>query len=68
MLLGNIKNNCYLAMNRLFQLDNVIYTSHIAGISDNSYINMGVQSVNYVLSVLKGKPIDVDSVVNKSIL
>jgi len=54
--------------NPLFQLKNLIYTSHIAGISDNSFINMGIQSVNFVLSVLKGKPIDVDSVVNKSIL
>jgi len=54
--------------NPLFQLNNVIYTSHIAGISDNSFINMGIQSVNYILSVLKGKPIDVNSLVNKSVL
>ncbi len=54
--------------NPLFQLNNTIYTSHIAGISDNSFINMGVQSVNNVLSVLKGKPVDVNSMVNESVL
>ena len=54
--------------NPLFKLDNAIFTSHIAGISDNSYINMGVQSVNNVLSVLKGEAIDLNSVINKDTL
>jgi len=54
--------------NPLFQLNNTIYTSHIAGISDNSFINMGVQSVNNVLSVLKGKQVDIDFVINRDVL
>jgi len=54
--------------NPLFQLNNVIYTSHIAGISDNSLINMGIQSVNNVLSVLKRRRVDVNSVINKDVL
>jgi len=54
--------------NPLFQLDNTIYTSHVSGISDNSFINMGIHSVNYVLSVLKGKQVDIDSVINREVL
>ena len=54
--------------NPLFKLDNTIFTSHIAGISDNSYINMGTQSVTNALSVLKGEPVDINSVVNRNVL
>lgn len=54
--------------NLLFQLDNTIFTSHVSGISDNSYINMGIQSVNNILSILKGKQIDLNSVINREIL
>jgi len=54
--------------NPLFQLNKTIYTSHVAGISDNSFITMGIQSVNNLLSLLKGKPVDVNSVINKEVL
>lgn len=53
--------------NPLLKLKNIIFTSHVAGISDNSYINMGVQSVNNVLSVLKGENVDINSMINKEI-
>jgi D-3-phosphoglycerate dehydrogenase len=54
--------------NPLFQLDNTIYTSHVSGISDNSFVNMGIESVNNILSVLKKEQIDVNSVINKDVL
>lgn len=52
----------------LFQLDNVIFTTHVAGASDNSLKNMGVDSVNNVLAMLNGEPLDMKSLVNKEVL
>lgn len=52
----------------LFQLDNAIFTTHVAGASDNSLRNMGVDSVKNVLAVLKGEPPDPESLVNKEAL
>ncbi len=55
------------ADNPLFTLDNVIFTTHISGMSDNSFINMGIGAVKNALSVLKGELIDEQSLVNKSV-
>lgn len=52
----------------LFKLDNAIFTTHVAGASDNSLRNMGVDSVKNVLAVLKGEPPDPESLVNKEAL
>lgn len=52
----------------LFQFDNVIFTTHVAGASDNSLKNMGVDSVKNVLAVLKGELPDSESLVNKEVL
>lgn len=52
----------------LFRLDNVIFTTHVAGASDNSLKNMGVDSVKNVLAVLNGEPPDPESLVNKEVL
>jgi len=54
--------------NPLFSLENIIFTTHTAGISDNSYKNMGMTSVKHVLSVLKGIPIDRNALINKNYL
>jgi len=52
----------------LLQLSNVIFTSHVAGSSDNSMKNMGVESVRNVLTVLRGHPPDRESLVNPEVL
>ena len=51
----------------LFQLNNVIFTSHVAGASDNSLKNMGVESVKNVLAVLTGQTPDRESLVNPEV-
>lgn len=52
----------------LFQLGNVIFTTHVAGASDNSLKNMGTDSVKNVLAVLNGESPDMESLVNKEVL
>jgi D-3-phosphoglycerate dehydrogenase len=52
----------------LFQLDNVIFTTHVAGASDNSLKNMGVDSVKNILAVLNGDLPDMESLVNKEVM
>ena len=52
----------------LFRLNDVIFTSHVAGASDNSLKNMGVESVTNVLGVLKGQAPDRESLVNPEVL
>lgn len=52
----------------LFQLDNVIFTTHVAGASDNSLKNMGVDSVKNILAVLNGESPDPESLANKEAL
>jgi D-3-phosphoglycerate dehydrogenase len=42
----------------LFQHDRVIVTAHVAGMSDNSFRNMGLAAVRHVLTVLKGEAVD----------
>ncbi|MCB0293776.1 MAG: hydroxyacid dehydrogenase, partial [Calditrichaeota bacterium] len=48
----------------LFKLDNIIFTTHVGGVSDNSAKNMGMDSVKNVLAVLTGAPVDKGSLVN----
>ncbi len=52
----------------LFSLDNVIMTTHIGGVSDNSFRNMGIGAVTNVLSVLNGEFPELESLVNKAVL
>ena len=47
---------------------NIIFTPHVGGASDNSLKNMGFDSIHNVLAVLKGSPLDMDSVLNKEVL
>ena len=54
--------------NPLLQQNNIILTTHIAGSSDNSLKNMGIEAVQHVLSVLKGEPADTSSMKNKEVL
>lgn len=42
----------------LFTLENIIFTTHVAGMSDNSVKNMGIQSARNVLAVLKGEKLN----------
>jgi D-3-phosphoglycerate dehydrogenase len=53
------------ADNPLFAMENVLVTPHIAGMSDNSFKNMGIDAVNNILAVLNGNPYEKDSLVNK---
>jgi D-3-phosphoglycerate dehydrogenase len=39
-----------------FGLDTVIFSPHVGGMSDNSVLNMGLESARHVLAVLKGEP------------
>ena len=55
------------ADNPLFKMDRVIVTAHVAGMSDNSFKNMGLAAVENVLAVLKGKPVDRESIKNPTV-
>jgi D-3-phosphoglycerate dehydrogenase len=52
----------------LFGLDNVIVTTHVAGVSDNSSINMGMDSARNVLAVLNGEDLDRMALKNPAVL
>lgn len=52
----------------LFGLENVIVTTHVAGVSDNSSINMGMESARNVLAVLRGEDVDPVAVKNPEVL
>lgn len=52
----------------LLVLENVILTPHVAGSSDKSMTNMGLQAVANVLAVLHGEPVDPRSVLNGEVL
>jgi len=54
--------------NPLFELDNIIFTTHIGGMSNKSFRNMGFQSSENLLTVLKGERLDPSVVVNKNVL
>lgn len=51
----------------LFGLDNVIVTTHVAGVSDNSFINMGMDSARHVLAVLNQEDVDERALKNPSV-
>lgn len=48
----------------LFKLENVIFTTHVAGMSDNSVKNMGIESAKNVLAVLKGEKLNREALWN----
>jgi D-3-phosphoglycerate dehydrogenase len=52
----------------LLRLENVILTPHVAGASDRSLANMGLQAVRSVLAVLEGQPVDPRCVLNAEVL
>lgn len=52
----------------LIGLDNVILTPHVAGTSDSSAVNMGLESAKHVLAVLGGGQIDPSAVKNPEVL
>ena len=52
----------------LFQLDNVILTTHTAGTSDHSSRNVGLAAVKNVLDILQDRPADMESVLNREIM
>lgn len=52
----------------LVGLDNVILTPHVAGVSDNSAVNMGLESARHVLAVLGGGKVDPSAVKNPEVL
>jgi len=54
--------------NPLFTLENIIFTTHIGGMSNKSFKNMGFQSSENMLSVLKGETLNPAVVVNKQVL
>jgi len=54
--------------NPLFQLDNVIMTTHTAGMSDQSTRNVGVAAATNVLAILQGQQPDTRSILNKAIM
>jgi D-3-phosphoglycerate dehydrogenase len=54
--------------NPLFKLENVILTTHIGGVSDNSLKNMGIGAVKNVLAVLKGEAFNKNVLLNKAVL
>jgi D-3-phosphoglycerate dehydrogenase len=49
-------------------LENVIVTTHIAGVSDNSSLNMGMESARNVLAVLRGEAVDQRALKNPAAL
>jgi D-3-phosphoglycerate dehydrogenase len=51
----------------LLKMDNVVLTTHTAGLSDGSYRNMGIESVRNVLSVLEGQTPDPQCLVNREV-
>lgn len=54
--------------NPLFKLESIIFTTHIGGMSNKSFRNMGFQSSDNLLTVLKGAALNPDVVVNKEVL
>ena len=52
----------------LAKFDNVILTPHIGGVTDESFIRMGLQAVKNILDVLEGRPLDPSCVMNHEVL
>jgi D-3-phosphoglycerate dehydrogenase len=53
--------------NRLFTLEQVLMAPHMAGVTTESVVGMGVATARNILSVLDGSPI-AENVVNKEVL
>ena len=53
--------------NPLFKLDNVIVSNHIGGLSVRSFRNMGINAVENVLTILKGRVPDISCVINPEV-
>jgi D-3-phosphoglycerate dehydrogenase len=56
------------ADNPLFHLDNVILTTHTAGMSDHSTKNVGLAAARNVLDILQGRQADMEAVLNREVL
>lgn len=56
------------ADNPLLELDNIIVTPHVAGISDASLINMGMFAARNALAVLRHETLDMGAVKNPQLL
>jgi D-3-phosphoglycerate dehydrogenase / 2-oxoglutarate reductase len=52
----------------LLALDQVVLTAHVAGSSDASLFQMGMQAAVNVLSVLMGEPVDGSNILNPEVL
>ena len=52
------------ADNPLFALENTVFTTHVAGVSDVSFRTMGMDAAGHVLAVLGGKPLPAEALVN----
>jgi len=52
----------------LLELDRVVVTSHVAGLSDVSFRQMGLDSVHHALAVLDGRPVDPRALANPAVL
>ena len=53
--------------NKLFKLEQVLMAPHVAGVTTESVVGMGVATAQNILSVLDGAPI-VENVINKEVL
>lgn len=51
----------------LFALDNVVFSTHVAGTSDNSFTRMSMASADNILAILRGERLDSNSLVNGEI-
>jgi D-3-phosphoglycerate dehydrogenase len=56
------------ADNPLFHLDNVILTTHTAGMSDRSTKNVGLAAARNVLDILQGRQADMEAVLNREVV
>lgn len=52
----------------LAELDNVVLTPHIGGVTAESFVRMGMQAVKNVLDFLEGRPPDLACVLNPEVL
>jgi len=52
----------------LLELDTVVVTTHVAGVSDASFRNMGLEAVNHVLSVLESREVNRRALLNPTVL
>lgn len=53
--------------NPLWKMPNVILSPHIGGVTEESFVRMGMESVNHIMSVLKNKEIDFQACINPGV-